>query len=153
MPEHDTAHDLTIEEAPDPRDTTYLSEQLHAYNVARTGYTDGRLLGIFVRDTAGEIVAGLNGYTWGGALYVETLWVREDLRGAGYGSRLLAAAEAEAVRRGATTAFLDTHSFQAPAFYQHHGYTVFGAAEEWPRGYSKLFLRKPLAPAEADPQS
>jgi GNAT superfamily N-acetyltransferase len=137
---------LRVEDAPDARDTAFLGEQIYAYNVAQTGYADGELLGIFVRDAAGAIMAGASGYTWGGALYVELLWVREDLRGAGYGSRLLAAAEAEGVRRGATVAFLDTHSFQAPMFYQRRGYTVYAVAEDLPHGHQKLFLRKSLAP-------
>lgn len=137
---------ITVEDAPDRADTDFLSEQLYAYNVAQTGYADGRALTVFARDAAGAIIAGASGFTWGGVLFIEYLWVREDLRGSGYGARVLAAAEAEGLRRGATSAFLDTHSFQAPAFYQRHGYTVYATAEDLPRGYRKFFLRKPLAP-------
>ncbi len=143
---------FTVEDAPDRRDTDFLSEQLYAFNVAQTGYADGQTLAVFARDAAGAIIAGASGFTWGGALFIEYLWVREDLRGAGYGARLLAAAEAEGLRRGATSAFLDTHSFQAPAFYQRHGYTVYATADDLPRGHRKFFLRKSLAPGVADSQ-
>ena len=135
---------LVIEDRPDQGDTTFLSEQIFAYNAARTGRGDGRSLAIFVRDDAGAILAGLSGYTWGGVMQIEYLWVREDLRGRGWGSRLLARAEAEGVARGCQQVILDTHSFQAPAFYQAHGYSVFGVAPDYPPGHEKIFLRKPL---------
>jgi GNAT superfamily N-acetyltransferase len=142
---------ITVEDAPDRADTDFLSEQIYAYNVAQTGYADGRALAVFARDAAGAIIAGASGFTWGGALFIEYLWVREDLRGSGYGARLLAAAEAEGLRRGATVALLDTHSFQAPAFYQRHGYTIYATAEDLPRGHRKFFLRKSLAPGAVTP--
>ncbi len=141
---------ITIEDAPDRADTDFLSEQIYAYNVAQTGYADGRSLAVFARDAAGAILGGASGFTWGGALFIEYLWVRDDLRGSGYGARLLAAAEAEGRRRGATVALLDTHSFQAPGFYQRHGYTIYATAEDLPRGHRKFFLRKPLTPEGAE---
>ena len=64
--------------------------------------------------------------------FVETLWVREDLRRAGLGARLLATAEVEAVRRGCREMHLDTHSYQAPDFYHHRGYAVIGELPGWP---------------------
>ena len=110
----------------------------------RTGHTDGRLLASFVRDDAGAIIAGLSGFTWGGVLRIVYLWVREDVRGQGWGSRLLARAEMEAVARGCQQVILDTHSFQAPAFYQTRGYSIFAVAPDYPVGYQMIFLRKSL---------
>lgn len=136
---------LVVEERPDQRDTAFLSERIYAYNVARTGHTDGRPLAIFVRDDAGAIMAGLSGFTWGGVMQIEDLWVREDARGQGWGSRLLARAEEEGVARGCHQVILDTHSFQAPAFYQARGYSIVGVAPDYPVGHQKIFLRKPLA--------
>jgi GNAT superfamily N-acetyltransferase len=54
---------------------------------AITGCDNGRWLTIFIREEAGEIVAGLHGWTWGRTGFVQTLWVREDLRGRGLGAK------------------------------------------------------------------
>jgi GNAT superfamily N-acetyltransferase len=138
--------DLVIESAPAAADVAFLEDRLYEFNVARTGITDGTLLALFVRD-AGTVTAGLYGWTWGGCCEVRYLWVREDLRGRGLGARLLAAAEAEAVRRGCRQIVLDTHAFQAPGFYRKLGYEVFAVLADYPRGYERLHLRKALTPA------
>ena len=91
---------LTIEDAPNEADVRFVEERIDAFNIAVTGYDDYRPLAIFVRDSEGAIIAGLTGFTWGGTLKVEFFWVHEDLRGQGYGSRLMGAAEREAVARG-----------------------------------------------------
>lgn len=123
-----------------------LSRQIYQFNVAATGITDGRELAAVVRDEAGELVAAVAGHTWGGTAEIAYLWVREEARGRGYGRRLLALAEAEATARGCHQIVLDTHSFQAPLFYQRLGYAVVGVVEDYPAGYRKYWLRKPLGP-------
>jgi GNAT superfamily N-acetyltransferase len=136
---------LKIEVEPRPGDVRILDDRLYAYNVKQTGADDGKWLTIFVRDDAGEIVAGLHGWTWCDACKVERLWVREDLRRLGYGQRLLAAAEDEARARGCHQVLLDTFSFQAPLFYKKLGYQVTGVAEGFPRSpHSEYHLRKSL---------
>ncbi len=135
---------LSIEDDPSEADVHFVEEQLVAYNIAVTGYNDYRPLAVFVRDDAGAILAGLTGFTWGGALKIEYLWVREDLHGQGYGSRLVRAAEREAVARGCQQAVLDTHSFQAPDFYPRLGYVRCGQAEDWPVGYQQSYFHKRL---------
>ena len=58
--------------------------------------------------------------------------------------RLLAAAEAEARRRGCATIVLDTHSFQAPDLYRSRGYTEIGTTIDTPRGHSQTLFQKQL---------
>ena len=136
---------FAISDNPSPKDTGFLGERIYEYNVARTQLMDGRLLAMFVRDEAGEIVAGLDGWTWGGCLYIEHLWVHESLRGHDYGTRLLMAAEREGIVRGCRQSMLTTHDFQAPAFYGKFGYEIVGEFDEYPVGHKQLFLRKPLS--------
>jgi len=71
-----------------------LDQEIIAFNVAVTGYHDARLLSIAARGSSGDLRGGLSGWTWGGCGHVELLWVRDDQRGNGLGTRLLAAAEA-----------------------------------------------------------
>jgi GNAT superfamily N-acetyltransferase len=125
-------------------DIQFLEDRINDYNFSTTGYHDGRLLSIFVRDEAQNILAGLYGWTWGGCCEVRFLWVHESVRGQGYGHRLLTLAEQEAAARGCAQIVLSTHSFQAPDFYQRFGYQVVGQFSNYPKGYQQFFLCKPL---------
>ena len=55
-----------------------------------------------------------------------------------------AAAEAEAFNRQCGIVVLNTHSFQAPAFYQKLGYTITGIDEDYPAGHRQYHLQKRL---------
>lgn len=127
-----------------PELDAFLGERIYAFNVAATGIDDGRMLNAVLRDAAGEIDAAVSGFTWGGTCEIEYLWVAEPMRGQGIGSGLLLAAEREARSRGCHQIVLDTHSFQAPAFYERHGYRRIAAIPDYPRGSEKILYRKAL---------
>ncbi len=139
-----TADALRIEDEPRLEEVAALDDLLYRYNVAVTGWDDGQWLAIFVRDDAGELVAGMHGWTWGRVGFVKTLWVREANRRQGLGARLLAAAEGEARRRGCREMHLDAHSYQAPGFYRRLGYEEIGELPGWPDRATRIFFRKPL---------
>lgn len=145
MPEPDPAIDLSVDDAPDPADVAYIEDQLNALNCRVTGYDDYRPLAIFVRNPYGAIIAGLTGFTWGGTLKIDHLWVHEAHRDQGYGARLVRAAEREALARGCRQAVLETHSFQAPTFYPKLGYVECGLAPDWPVGHQQHYFSKHLA--------
>ena len=135
---------FVVETEPRGRDIRYLQHCLYEYNAEQTGFRDGKSLAIFLRDASGSMAAGLYGWTWAGCLKVNDLWVREDERRRGLGSKLLKAAENEARARGCMRAVLDTHSFQAPSFYQKRGYSVVGVVEDFPPGHRTYTLFKSL---------
>jgi GNAT superfamily N-acetyltransferase len=85
-----------------------LDEEINAFNAAVTGHHDGRLLCITVRGKSGDLRAGLYGWTWGGCGYIDLLWVRDDQRGRGLGTRLLTTAEREIQRRDCDRVALST---------------------------------------------
>jgi len=121
-----------------------LEDRLHEYNDAKTGMMDGKWLAIFIRDDTGAIRAGLSGWTWGRCCYLRYLWLHKDLRGQGYGTKLMRSAEQEASVRDCHQILLDTHSFQAPEFYLKLGDEVFGLLEDYPRHHKNYYLRKHL---------
>jgi ribosomal protein S18 acetylase RimI-like enzyme len=88
----------------------------------------------------------LSGHTWGGTCQLSTLWVDEPHRRSGLGSALLSAVEAEASRRGCTQVALLTHDFQAPRFYERHGYRRVGEIPDYPTGHAQLVYLKRLVP-------
>src|SRR5262252_2669478 len=125
-----------------PDDLQFLEERINEFNFATTGIRDARGLVILLRDADRRISAGLSGHTWGGVAEIRFLWVDEERRHTGIGSRLLRAAEDEARARGCRKIVLSTHSFQAPDFYRKHGYVVTGEFSDYPRGHRSIFLEK-----------
>ena len=123
---------------------TELRAALYRFNVEATGVDDGDLLVVELHDDAGERVAGLFGWTWGGTGFVDLLHVDQPHRGRGLGSRLLETAEDEVRRRGCRQMVLATHTFQAPAFYAARGYTQMGRVDDYPAGHAQLHLVKHL---------
>lgn len=91
-----------------------------------------------------ELLGGLIGDVYWGWFYINLLFLKEEVRGQGYGHRVLTMAEEEARQRGATNVFLDTFSFQAPDFYERHGYQVFGELKDFPPGHQRYYMTKQL---------
>ena len=138
------SRELVVSDAPDRADVQFIEDRIDEFNISHTGITDARLLSILIRDDDDRVIAGLHGWTWGRCCEIRTLWVHEQVRGFGVGTRLMLTAEAEAERRGATQIVLSTHSFQAPDFYRRLGFEVVGAVDDYPRGHTSIYLRKRL---------
>jgi GNAT superfamily N-acetyltransferase len=135
---------MILSDEPNAADVQFLEDQIDEHNMVRTGRRDFRPLALFVRDDQGDIVAGLSGFTWAGWVEIKLVWVRADRRGQGHGRRLIEGAEAEARARGCAHAWLDSYTFQAPDFYQHLGYVVFGSLAAYPGQHRRVFLTKNL---------
>ena len=114
------------------------------YNAQQAGDDKVQSLCFVLRAPDQEIVGGAIGATYWNWFHLDLMWIREELRGRGYGHRLLTLAEEEARRRGAKKVYLDTFSFQAPNFYKQHGYQVFGELQDFPPGHQRYFLTKEL---------
>ena len=93
-------------------------------------------------------MAGISGWTWGDCCELQSLWVEPSRRRSGLGSRLLAAAEAEAAERGCSQTIHFTYDFQARRLYEKFGYELIGRVEGFPSGTDALWYRKRLAPPE-----
>lgn len=101
-------------------------------------------LHLSLRDGGGQMIGGVYGTTMWSWLMIDGLWVAGAYRGQGLGRRLLAEAEAHAVGRGCRGSWLGTFDFQARAFYERNGYTVFAELDGFPPGHRHYHLRKHL---------
>jgi len=99
---------------------------------------------ITARDDKGRLLGGLILQSYWRESYVELLWLSARARGAGLGSGLLEEAERRALRRGSRLIHLTTYSFQAPRFYEKHGYRRFGGISGSPKGRTRHFYVKRL---------
>ena len=138
-------YEITFETNASADDLQILSNGLEAHTEELFADKSRTEVAFFVRDENGRIVGGVNGnYGTFGWLYVNALWVHDDLRGRGYGRKLMEKIETEAIKHSCKNSFLNTMSFQAPEFYKKLGYKVFGELEDFPGEHRRIFLRKRL---------
>jgi GNAT superfamily N-acetyltransferase len=136
---------ITVSDDDRPETRAAILAPLKAYNESQVGPGGHRQLTVTLTGADGAILGGVWGMTGFGWLFVQLLSVPESLRGQGAGTRLMAAAEAEAIARGCRGGWLDTFEFQARGFYEKLGYRCFGEIADYPPGYARYFMRKTLA--------
>lgn len=116
---------LTVSSEPELEVEKVVGEGLNAFNDAVVGYADRAPLHVIVRDTdSGAIVGGISGKTSLGLMFIDLVYLPEDLRGRNIGTRMMELAENEARRRDCRAGVLFTINFQAPGFYQRLGWRV-----------------------------
>lgn len=121
-----------------------IGELVRSYNRSKREAAKSKSLSLYVEDDSGELLAGLVAETFGNWLEIEYLFVKEDLRGQGIGSQLLQRAESEAKKRNCRYAFVNTYQFQAPAFYQKHGYQEVFTLKDYPCTGQRHYYQKDL---------
>jgi GNAT superfamily N-acetyltransferase len=137
--------DMHVCDDVDPEFQTLLEQGLNGFNDMAVGYGDRKPLAVVVTDAQTQRpIGGAAGRTSLGLLFLDLFYLPATLRGRGLGSEVLHTLEAEGKRRGCVSAVLYTISFQAPAFYERHGWKVFGEIPCAPAGTSRIFLTKAL---------
>ncbi len=121
-----------------------IGDLIRSYNRSKREATESEPLNIYVEEDNGELMAGLVAETFGNWLEIEYLFVKEDLRGQGIGSQLLQQAESEAKKRNCRFAFVNTFQFQAPDFYQKHGYKEVFTLKDYPYDGQRHYYQKDL---------
>ncbi len=135
---------LVITDKIDKDSERVIFEGLLSYNLEHLEEKNPKDLGVYAKDEAGNIVAGLTGTTHGNWFTVKFLWVSDSLRSKKVGSEILQQAERTAKERGCKFVFLDTFSFQAPLFYRKHGYQEAFVLEEYPLTGKRYYFTKKL---------
>lgn len=142
---------ITINDTADPELRRLIHEAIKEFNnQASPAHKEARVRGVDPLDIAvygeeGRLLGALVADTYWGWLDINDLWLHEDYRRQGLGSRLLLTAEKEARRRGCRRALLKTFSFQARAFYEKNGYRVTGQLDDYPPGQSFFWMVKELS--------
>lgn len=121
-----------------------IGDLIRSYNRSKRETAESEPLNLYVEDEHGQLLAGLVAETFGNWLEIEYLFVKEELRGQGIGSQLLQQAESEAKKRNCRFAFVNTYQFQAPAFYQKHGYKEVFTMKDYPYTGQRHYYQKEL---------
>ena len=140
---------MELEERPRAEDARVVATGLLEFNRAVIGDPHEIQLGIFVRDTSGRVVGGLLGHLKWKWVYVAKLWLPDELRGHGVGTRIMREIERYARSRECHGIYLDTFEYQALPFYEKLGYEQFGVLEGYPPGYRQFHLRKTIRTVNA----
>ncbi|MES2045063.1 MAG: GNAT family N-acetyltransferase [Pseudomonadota bacterium] len=147
------AHALSVEPGHDlsPDEIDVIEDHLYRHNSGATGQDDARGLGFVMRDEAGQMIAAAAGYSWARTSELKQMWVAEAHRGRGHARALLDAFIDEARRRGVRRIWVQSHDFQAPAFYEKAGFVRMAEFPGWPDGHSNVILCKTLSDAAGQP--
>lgn len=121
-----------------------IRDLIRSYNRSKREAAESEPLNLYVEDDSGELMAGLVAETFGNWLEIEYLFVKEELRGQGIGSKLLQQAESEAKKRNCRYVFVNTYQFQAPAFYQKQGYKEVFTLKDYPYTGQRHYYQKGL---------
>jgi hypothetical protein len=95
----------------------FLEDKIYEYNSSKTHVDDGCLFSRIVKSGDKEIIAGI----------------------------LLEAAELEARCKGCRTILIKSYSFQAPHFYEKHGYKTEHIINGFPEGHGYHILTKQIS--------
>lgn len=134
---------VIVDYAPSQADNDIVKEGLIRRYEAIFGERD-KPFSIFLKSDSGKVVGGLQAFMDTESIYIDVLWVEENLRKQGYGTNLLGAAEREALNNGCLFSLVDTWDFQAEEFYVKNGYERIGEIKNYWHGHSKIFLRKKI---------
>ncbi len=129
---------------PNPEDFQTLSTGLLSHHASQGHPRTWKKYSVFLRDKNHRTHAGIIvTFLWNG-MHIDSLWVDESIRKQDWGSKLMRMVEDEALKRGCTIAYTDTFSWQAPGFYEKHGYTLYGKLEGFPEGDALSYYSKRL---------
>jgi len=109
-----------------------IGNLIRGYNRSKREEAESEPLNIYVEDEKGNLLAGLIAETFGNWLEIEYLFVKEELRGQGIGSR------------NCRFAFVNTYQFQAPDFYKRHGYKEVFTLQDYPYIGKRYYYQKNL---------
>lgn len=134
--------------SPSEEELKAISDGIAAFNEQflpnDSAFDSGFRFVLIVRNDSGDIVGGLQASVVWSYCILELLWLSEETRGSGVGSKLMHQLEDFAQEKGLCQIRTETLDFQAKPFYEKLGYRVYGELEDTPKGHTTYFLVKEL---------
>ncbi len=100
--------------------------------------------GIFIKDAHGLVLGRATRVTYYDCLYVDMLWLKEDLRHQGFGKKLMMEAKKIGRKRQCSFATVNTMDQEALTFYEKLGYDIEFVREGYAKESKMYMLRKKL---------
>lgn len=139
---------IFYEKSPAVKDVAKLSQGLIEHARIMRGHVAMQSFAFFIRDhkyrIKSRIQGGCHGYLCYGCLHVDQLWIESKLRGQGFGTQLMLAAENLATQNACLFATVCTMDWEARDFYRKLGYVVEFERHGYLRNSVLYFLRKEL---------
>ena len=139
---------VVLDVAPAQADLETLSQGIKAYNQEYLPddvvFEPDTRFAAFARNEVGEVVGGIRANAYWNYCLIELLWLAEEARGKGVGSKLMEAVESYARSKGFQYIRTETVDFQAKPFYEKLGYRVYGELHDFPEGHTTYCVVKRL---------
>lgn len=139
---------IEVTTAPNKKDLETISKGIQSYNQKYISddvvFEPDTKFAAFAKDENGKVVGGIRAVAFWNYCILELLWLSDETRGQGVGSKLMDAAENFAKEKGFGYMRTETLSFQAKPFYEKRGYKVFGELPDYPNGHVTYCLVKEL---------
>lgn len=139
------AYKILYESNPHPDDIQLLNNGISENTKQKKEMKQLDFFAFFIRDENEKIVGGCAGDNMYGCLYVGQLWVAEQLRGQGYGAKLMHEAENLAKKSECNFMAVNTFDWEALDFYKKLGFYVEFERHGFFKKSIFYFLRKDLS--------
>ncbi|MFN8672739.1 MAG: GNAT family N-acetyltransferase [Candidatus Sericytochromatia bacterium] len=136
--------ELEIIEEHTDEDCQELSKKIVSFNERNIPNLNFQRICLLIKNAEGEIKAGLIAVAYWDCVFLDILWVSDELRHLGYGSKLMKRFEEIVKNHNFNLIHLDTFDFQAQKFYKKLGYQVFGVLEDCPKGHKRYYMKKTI---------
>lgn len=135
---------IDFESHPKPEDIQILCDGISENAKNKKGHKPISFFAFFIRDENGKIVGGCNGDILYGCMYVGQLWVSEEFRHQGYGTKLMSLAENHAREMHCNFVAVNTFDWEALELYKKLGFQVDFERHGFDKDSIFYFLRKDL---------
>ena len=137
-------YSISYEKNPKEEDISILGKGIMEYAQQQKSMKPIEFFAFFIRDQNGDIVGGCSGNNIYGCLFVDTLWVTNDLRHQGYGKKLMNEAEELARKSNCRFMAVNTFDWEGLDFYKKLGFHIEFERHGFKKDSIFYFLRKNL---------